>query len=61
MGLVPPTVSPSLGGAASVFLSFFTAASKQLKAIARLKGFASDLKLMTTEVQGLYSKIDFSF
>jgi hypothetical protein len=59
-GLVAPPIPSSGGSAGSMFLKFFLAFKDDLKGMGILTRFIGSLKLSAIELQGCYSRIDFS-
>lgn len=60
IGIAAPPIPASGSSAASMFLTFFLAATPELKGMGILKRFVQSTKFISAELQGCYSRIDFS-
>jgi hypothetical protein len=59
IGVVAPPIPASGSSAASMFLKFYIAATPELKGMSILTRFVGTVKLISAELQGCYSRIDF--
>lgn len=58
-GIIAAPLPSNVPGAAGTFLTFYTAATPELKGIGMLRRFASTA-FISTELQGLYTRLDFA-
>jgi hypothetical protein len=61
LGVVAPPIPSGVASAASMFLRFYMAATPELKGMGILTRFVGSFALITAELQGCYSNIDFDF
>lgn len=61
IGVVAPPIPSGGPSAASMFLDFYITATPELKGMSILKRFIGSFDLITTELQGCFSRIDFVF
>jgi hypothetical protein len=61
LGFIFPPIPSTVPGAANMFLRFYIAASKELQGLNILRRFTGSIGLLSTELQGCYSRIDFRF
>jgi len=61
IGVAAPPIPASGPSAASMFLKFYIAATPELKGMSILTRFIGSTKLITAELQGCFSNIDFVF
>jgi hypothetical protein len=59
IGVVAPPIPSGGPSAAGTFLDFYMAATPELKGLDILKRFVGSFQLITAELQGCYSNINF--